>query len=551
MKKIFSLFLFVLISAFVLAQTTYTSVQNGDWDDPDTWDNGVPEVGGSVIVINNAVSFSISFYLDPIGSLTINSAGKLTHSDGLIVLNSIIVEGEYERSSASPTTTTVGIMTVNGTYIHNCNGGTISESISWGDNSLCLIKGVTNNNGFPGLPSDLRFVEIDCILLSEDIAFDFDFDNAFEHLTITNTNSKYVRFSQDVNQTHIVVGDITIGAQGRLKLPATSRVEITGTLTNNAGPQGLLIESTTDAATGSLICNDAGIQATVQQVFSADRWYLVSIPFGDTETYDYWDGTNDAFMRPYLSPGDGWGDYYGQPSVVLNVGEGYELWQTAPFTFEESGTLLSGNYNLPIAAGGTVDPDWNFLGNPYPCGIDWDQVIDKSNVVGSAFYVYNGSSYVNHNGTSGTATSSVIPPMQGFFVQHLSGTEIGINNSHKAHAGKPIYKKSMNQETYSNHFKIKAATATAESVCVIYQQEEATNGTDDLYDAPILFNNDPNFMEVFSLAGERRSCINIYNDYPYDVFWDSVFLKVAPSLRLKLSILDLLMPHLPLFSKIW
>jgi hypothetical protein len=126
--------------------------------------------------------------------------------------------------------------------------------------------------------------------------------------------------------------------------------------------------------------------------------------------------------------------------------------------------------------------------------------------------------YVFHNGTSGTATNSVIPPMQGFFVKHNGGTSIGINNSHKAHAGKPIYKKSMNQETYSNHFKIKAATATAESVCVIYQQEEATNGTDDLYDAPILFNNDPNFMEVFSLAGERRSCINIYNDYPYDVF---------------------------------
>jgi hypothetical protein len=88
-------------------------------------------------------------------------------------------------------------ITVNGTYIHNYNGGTISESISWGDNSLCLIKGVTNNNGFPDLPPDLRFVEIDCISLSDDIAFDFDYDNAFEHLTITNTNSKYVRFSED------------------------------------------------------------------------------------------------------------------------------------------------------------------------------------------------------------------------------------------------------------------------------------------------------------------------------------------------------------------
>jgi hypothetical protein len=61
MKKIFSLFLFVLISAFVLAQTTYTSVQNGDWNTASTWDNGVPEVGGSVIVINDACKFLNTF----------------------------------------------------------------------------------------------------------------------------------------------------------------------------------------------------------------------------------------------------------------------------------------------------------------------------------------------------------------------------------------------------------------------------------------------------------------------------------------------------------
>jgi hypothetical protein len=144
MKKIFSLFLFVLISAFVLAQTTYTSVQNGDWNTASTWDNGVPEVGGSVIVINNAVSFSIPFYSDPSGSLTINSAGKLTHSDGIIFLNSIIVEGEYERSSASAATTTVGIMTVNGTYIHNYNGGTISGNINWGTNATLVLSGFSD-----------------------------------------------------------------------------------------------------------------------------------------------------------------------------------------------------------------------------------------------------------------------------------------------------------------------------------------------------------------------------------------------------------------------
>jgi hypothetical protein len=173
MKKIFSLFLFVLISAFVLAQTTYTSVQNGDWNTASTWDNGVPEVGGSVIVINNAVSFSIPFYSDPSGSLTINSAGKLTHSDGIIFLNSIIVEGEYERSSASAATTTVGIMTVNGTYIHNYNGGTISGNINWGTNATLVLSGFSD--ALPGTSG----VDADNLIINSTIIssnFDFPFD---------------------------------------------------------------------------------------------------------------------------------------------------------------------------------------------------------------------------------------------------------------------------------------------------------------------------------------------------------------------------------------
>jgi hypothetical protein len=520
MKKIFSLFLFVLISAFVLAQTTYTTAQTGSWNANSTWVGGSPPqlLGDNIVIIDQNHEVTLAGYFAS-GSITVNSNAKLIHSTQPIVefggSLTIVIDGTYQREDEAAAAPYPG-MTVNGTYIHNYNGGSISENINWGTNATLVLSGFSDPlPGTNGVGAD------NLIINSTDISTNFDFpfawDTQWQTITFANTNGYEFRFTESSQETHEITADIVIEPNSQLRIPPQGRVEITGSLTNNAGSTGLLLDSG-PPGTASLIYDGTGIEATVKQVFSADRWYLVSIPFGDTETYDYRNGTNDAFMRPYLSPGDGWGPYYGQPSVVLNVGEGYELWQTASFTFEESGTLLSGNYNLPIAAGGSVDPDWNFLGNPYPCGIDWAQVSDKTNVVGSAFYVYNGSSYVNHNGTSGTATSSVIPPMQGFFVQHSSGTEIGINNSHKAHAGKPIYKKSMNQVTYSNHFKIKAASATAESVCVIYQQEEATNGTDDLYDAPILFNNDPNFMEVFSLAGERRSCINIYNDYPYDVF---------------------------------
>jgi hypothetical protein len=54
MKKIFSLFLFVLISAFVLAQTTYTTAQTGFWNANSTWVGGSPPqlLGDNIVIID-------------------------------------------------------------------------------------------------------------------------------------------------------------------------------------------------------------------------------------------------------------------------------------------------------------------------------------------------------------------------------------------------------------------------------------------------------------------------------------------------------------------
>jgi hypothetical protein len=381
MKKIFSLFLFVLISAFVLAQTTYTTAQTGFWNANSTWVGGSPPqlLGDNIVIIdqNHEVTLDVVYFAS--GSITVNSNAKLIHSTQPIVefgSLTITIDGTYQREDEIAAAPYPG-MTVNGTYIHNYNGGTISENINWGANATLELSRFSN-----ALPSTDEVgadnLIINSTIISSNFEFPFEWDTQWDTITFANTNGYEFRFSESSEETHEITADIVIEPNGQLRIPPQGRVEITtGSLTNNAGYSGLLLDSG-PSGTASLIYNDTGIEATVKQAFSAGRWYLVSIPFNDTETYDYWDGTNDAFMRPYLSPGDGWGDYYGQPSVVLNVGEGYELWQTASFTFEESGTLLSGNYNLPIAAGGTVEPDWNFLGNPYPCGIDWGQVIRQN-----------------------------------------------------------------------------------------------------------------------------------------------------------------------------
>jgi hypothetical protein len=85
MKKIFSLFLFVLISAFVLAQTTYTTAQTGLWNTNSTWVGGSPPqlLQNNIVIIdqNHEVTLDVLYFA--IGSITVNSNAKLIHSTHL------------------------------------------------------------------------------------------------------------------------------------------------------------------------------------------------------------------------------------------------------------------------------------------------------------------------------------------------------------------------------------------------------------------------------------------------------------------------------------
>jgi len=441
-------------------------------------------------------------------------------SDGFELYNgSFTVDGTFKFSDTNINNLWLEITpAINGTFIWPHNGtGNIPSGFSWGLSSTLKFTGITN--AMPSLQADsYNNLEIDCSGMTANVEISHTMVEEFTDITITNTGSYAIL--TDANDLTEVFGDLTIGASGKLIIGAADKLTVDGTLTNSATSADLVIESNS-SRTGSLNTSSAGVAGTFKQYFTTGRWYLVSPPFSGITNYDFWDGTNDAFMKPYNSPGGGWGDYYSSPATTLNVGEGYEYWQTTTaFTFNEAGTFITGNQTLDVTSGGSGDDtDWNLIGNPYPCGLDWAQVGDRTNVEGSAFYVSNGSSYLNHNGTSGTASSAIIPPMQGFFVQHTGGDpdDIDIQNSDKAHAGIKIYKSAKDEVVYSNHFKIRALRNGHETVTVLYQQDSATNGNDHRYDAPVLFSDDNSVLDIYTLAGDKQASINIYNEYPYSV----------------------------------
>lgn len=286
-----------------------------------------------------------------------------------------------------------------------------------------------------------------------------------------------------------------------------------GSITNANSSGGIVIKSDLSNITGSLITSSGSLTGSVEQSIAKDQWHFVSSPFTNSTAADFWDTTHDAYLREYNSPGDGWGAYLNVLTTPLNVGEGYEVWQTADFEFNESGTFNVGNETLSVSQGGSSDADWNLVGNPYPCGLDWDLIDDNVNAVATTFYVLDNGSYKSYNGSTGTA-SHIIPPFQGFFVKSNGGGNIIVKNEDKAHPDATLYK-STKENTYSNHIRLNAELNGQVSSTFSYREEGATNGQDVDFDSPMLFSVDGSLMDVYTFAGDQKTTINIYGEYPY------------------------------------
>ncbi len=182
MRKIYAILILFLISVSLLAQTTYTSVQNGNWNNPNTWDNGVPSGSGAVVVIDHEVDYTNVGFFAAFGSLTINAAGKLNNSGGILLFRYVTIEGEYKQFNSNASLIRIGgNSTVNGTYNLNYNGATMPDKIDWGDNSLLKISGATTSFS-TDLPANTtpKNLEIDCGgLATEVVSFELDLGRCF------------------------------------------------------------------------------------------------------------------------------------------------------------------------------------------------------------------------------------------------------------------------------------------------------------------------------------------------------------------------------------
>jgi hypothetical protein len=344
--------------------------------------------------------------------------------------------------------------------------------------------------------------------------------------------------------------NLTLTDSARLTVQAGKALTVHGNLLMETLPpagseRGLILDSDSSLSpTGSLMIKGSATGTLLVRRFipKDNSWHLLASPVNGQAiqpdfvpdpvdlSYDLysWDENLDMTEAWCNSRGSNNQWSPGFDSVFM-PGKGYLVAyapnNTGPAVRTFAGDATIGNYAYQLNHSNNT---WNLLGNPYSCALDWaSDGIDKTYITGDAVYFWdpalneNQGGYRVHNGTTGVpdGTASIIPALQGFFVQASdAGTmpvDIGLDDP-LVHGDQPYYK--AKEELAGNHVRLRINRGLLSDETLICFDEAATNGYDQKFDATKLFNGREGCPEIYSMADqEMKLCINTLSTSPVSI----------------------------------
>jgi hypothetical protein len=243
--------------------------------------------------------------------------------------------------------------------------------------------------------------------------------------------------------------------------------------------------------------------SSISRYFSSKEWHYFSSPVKDAAVSLF--GTNVfAYDEPAASVcwSKGWTNI---TTGNLNTMQGYNIYHYKDATILMDGKFNTGNQVLTLTntdgAEVAEHEGWNLVGNPYPSVIDWDATSGwtKQNI-NNAIYIWdekqqNFATYQHGAGTNGG--SSLIPPMQGFFVKVASpGTGLlAMNNNVRIANNQPKFKSASDEQI----IKIKIENEKYSDESVIRFADGATEGFDNEFDATKKFTFNSSVPQIYTL----------------------------------------------------
>ncbi len=264
--------------------------------------------------------------------------------------------------------------------------------------------------------------------------------------TIVVSNASGVSFNNNAT-----LNNLTIATDCELSVSNNISLTVSGTLTNNAGSTGLIIES--DASgTGSLIHNTNNVPATVQRYITGSanllsRYYHhVSIPLNSNVLSSQFNG---SYLFSFNQGTQTWNQIT-EDDVTLSNNQGYMIfYPNSNTTYNFVGQLNNGAF----VASTTTDAidEYSLVPNPYPSAIDWDAASGwtKTNLQ-DAIWIWNPvsqnyASYITGAGTNGG--SRYIATGQAFFVKSSAASPVlSMDNNVRLHNAQAFFNTPINNQ---------------------------------------------------------------------------------------------------------
>jgi hypothetical protein len=224
-----------------------------------------------------------------------------------------------------------------------------------------------------------------------------------------------------------------------------------------------------------------------------------------------------------------------EAAITLDPGIGYRAASTDDGTLTFKGTVNTGNINVNILNTGTVYPEWNLIGNPYPSYIKLSDFLIPQNVdqflsTSAAIYGYNDDTVVGGQWTIWNQAyaldnpNTIITPGQGFLVSSKTGGgSIAFTPNMRTTGSDDDFINGRNsQRNEIAHLSLLLSSNSNFYSTDFYFTDNASRGLDIGYDANVFNNVAPNFA-IYSVLIEENVGNDIaiqsigYNEFNEDV----------------------------------
>jgi hypothetical protein len=222
----------------------------------------------------------------------------------------------------------------------------------------------------------------------------------------------------------------------------------------------------------------------------------------------YYDETvaDTNFMGGWTSPGS--------MSYPMTPMQGFAIYVWNSKLWDVTGTVNNGTISRNVyntSSGNALADGWNFVGNPYPSPMNWDNVTLPSGVDNAVYYwdyeTNQYASYVDGIGTNGG--NGYIATMQGFYVHATANTTLTFDNSARTtQNNNSYYRTGNNGNSYPETIKLKVDGNGYTDETAIRFGSNATDSFDVAIDAYKLLSGNPNAPILYTLIQDKKSSIN-------------------------------------------